>query len=57
MVFDRSGLPFTLKRSTSHSRSSSCTSRRYAAIICALALIFRAAIAVAAPETGVEREP
>ena len=30
---------------------------RYAAIICALARILRPAIAVAAPATGVERDP
>ena len=57
MVFAWPGLPFTLKRSISHSRSPSATSSRCAAIFFALSLILRAAIAVAAPDTGVEREP
>src|SRR6185312_5607767 len=54
MVLNRSGLPFTRKRSTSHSRSYSETSSRSAAIICAFALILRAAMAVAAPAVGAE---
>ena len=40
----------------SHSRSSSAASSRCAAIFRALSRILRAAIAVAAPATGVERE-
>ena len=47
----------TWKRSTSHSRSPSPTSSRCAAIFCAFARILRAAIAAAAPATGVERDP
>jgi hypothetical protein len=57
MVAALSGRPLTLKRSTSHSRSPSPTSSKCAAIFCALALILRAAMAQAAPATGVEREP
>ena len=57
MVLKRSGAPLTTKRSMSHSRSPSCTSSSQAAIICALARILRPAMAVAAPATGVEREP
>ena len=57
IVFAAAGLPLTLKRSISHSRSPSPTSSRWAAIFCAFARILRAAIAAAAPATGVEREP
>ncbi len=57
IVLDWPGLPLTLNRSTSHSRSPSPTSSRCAAIFCAFARILRAAIAAAAPPTGVEREP
>ena len=46
-----------VKRSISHSRSFSLTSSKCAAIFLALAWIFRAAIAIAAPATGVDREP
>ncbi len=44
MVFACAGLPLTLKRSTSHSRSPSPTSSRWAAIFCAFARILRAAM-------------
>ena len=55
IVFDFSGAPLTTKRPPSHSRSSSDASRRWAAIFFALARMRRETIAVAAPETGVER--
>ncbi len=56
MVLNRSGEPLTLNLPGSHSRSSSLASSRWAAIFRAFAWILRAATAVAAPATGVERE-
>ena len=57
MVLACSAMPLTVNRSTSHSRSPSPTSIRWAAIFLALSRILRAACAAAAPATGVEREP
>src|SRR5574341_413045 len=53
-VFTWSGTPFTLKRSTSHSRSPSATSSRWAAIFFALAWILRAARRGGARAVGAE---
>ena len=55
IVFDFSGRALDDEAPFSHSRSSSEASSRCAAIFCALARIRRETIAVAAPETGVER--
>ena len=52
---DFSGAPLTTNLPFSNSRSSSEASRRCAAIFCAFARIRRETMAVAAPETGVER--
>ena len=57
IVLWRAGSPLTLKRSISKSRSFSPTSSRWAAIFLAFAWILRAASAMAAPATGVERLP
>ena len=55
MVFAFCGAPLTKNFPVSHSRSSSPTSSRCAAIFFALSRILRAAIAPAAPAVGVER--
>ncbi len=56
IVFDLSGEPLTENLPFVHSRSSSLASSRWAAILRDLSRILRAATAVAAPATGVERE-
>ncbi len=55
IVFDFCGAPLTENLPGSHTRSSSETSRRYAAIFFALSRTLRAAMAPAAPAVGVER--
>jgi hypothetical protein len=57
MVLARSGEPLTENLPLVHSRSSGLASSRWAARRRALSRTFREAIAVAAPETGVDREP
>ena len=57
MVFDFSGEPLTENLPFVHSRSSGLASRRWAASSRDLSRIFREAMAVDAPATGVEREP
>src|SRR5258705_10307732 len=57
MVFERSGDPLTLNLPFVQSRSSSLASKRWAASLRALSRIFRDAIAVDAPDVGVDREP
>ena len=55
IVLDWSGAPLTENLPGSHSRSSSAASSRCAAILRALSRILRAAMAAAAPATGVDR--
>ena len=57
MVTDRPGSPLTRNEPFSHSRSVTATSSIPEAMICALSRTFRATIAAAAPETGVDRLP
>jgi hypothetical protein len=51
------GTPRTWKRPATHSRSCGATSSIAAATSRARSRTFRAATTVAAPETGVERDP